>query len=92
MIFNSKDKPGRLQTNHVLKSALAENEKICWMRKRTLSWEKRKNKNYLNILNFSKRSISQFSANNLSTLSCKTNEKNQFKWEKEMLGCVNDTV
>lgn len=40
-----------------------------------LGEKKLKNSKSLNILNFSKRSISQFIANDFPIFSCKTNEK-----------------
>ena len=88
MLFSSKDKPGILEINHVLKSALASNEKTRWKKKNVELGKnkKQKNQNYLNLLNFSKRSISQLVANNFSTLSCKINEKISSNEKKNEIG------
>ena len=45
--------------------------------------KKKKNPNCLTTSNFSKRSVSQYIANNFSTLSCKTNEKTRSNEKKE---------
>lgn len=77
MIFSSKDKPSMLEIKHVLKLALAGNGKYLLNVKKNveLGEKKLKNSKSLNILNFSKRSISQFIANDFPIFSCKTNEK-----------------
>ena len=54
--------------------------------------KKKKNPNCLTTSNLSKRSVSQYIANNFSTLSCKTNEKTRSNEKKRTLGCRKDTV
>lgn len=99
MIFTCKNKPDTLEINHVLKSSLAGNEKTCWMRKRMWVGGKKKhaNQNCLNILNFSKGSVSQFIAKQFFLLSLAKLMRKSVQMRKRNVGlckwyCLNINV